>query len=71
MNFLYLQSAQQPAQKALREQLVSHPEYWRNHLYYRIFTDHKAQQLQQKLQQEWMNKLSEDQAAAYRELYLE
>ncbi|MFT4938878.1 MAG: serine/threonine protein kinase/Tfp pilus assembly protein PilF [Paraglaciecola sp.] len=71
MNFLYLQSAQQPAQSALREQLISHPQYWRNHLYYRIFSDDKTQQQQQKLQQEWMNKLSEEQADAYRELYLE
>lgn len=71
MNLLYLKSSQQDAKEALLEQLISHPKYWRNHLYYRVFNDDKSQLKQQKLQLDWMNKLTEDQAEAYRERYLE
>ncbi|GAA0853342.1 protein kinase domain-containing protein [Aliiglaciecola litoralis] len=71
MNLLFLKSSQPEAKKALREQLNLHPKYWRNHIYYRIYDDAKAQQKQQSLSQEWMMQLNEEQAKLYRERYFD
>lgn len=71
INLLYLQSSQEAAQAELREQLIAHPRHWRNHLYYRVFSDEKMQLQQRVLQHEWLNKLAENQVDAYREQYLE
>jgi tetratricopeptide (TPR) repeat protein len=70
MNLLFLKSSQDAALKSLRQQLIAHPKYWRNHLYYLAFDDEKAQLKQQELLQDWMLQLTEQQAKSYRELYL-
>jgi serine/threonine protein kinase len=70
MNLLFLKSSQDAALKSLRQQLIAHPKYWRNHLYYMAFDDEKAQLKQQELLQDWMLQLTEQQAKSYRELYL-
>jgi serine/threonine protein kinase len=70
MNLLFLQSSQGAAQKTLRDQLVAHPKYWRNHIYYQALSDEKSQLKQQALLKDWMLQLSEQQAKSYGELYL-
>ncbi|GAC35813.1 hypothetical protein GPSY_0171 [Paraglaciecola psychrophila 170] len=70
MNLLFLKSSQDTALTALREQLIAHPKYWRNHIYYQAFDDEKAQLKQLELLQDWMLQLTEQQAKSYRELYL-
>jgi hypothetical protein len=70
MNLLFLKASQEPARKLLRKQLIAHPKYWRNHIYYQVFDDEKAQLKQQELLQDWMLQLTEQQAKLYRELYL-
>jgi serine/threonine protein kinase len=70
MNLLFLKSSQDAALKALREQLIAHPKYWRNHIYYQAFDDEKAQLKQRELLQDWLLQLTEQQAKSYRELYL-
>jgi serine/threonine protein kinase/Tfp pilus assembly protein PilF len=70
MNLLFLKASQDPARKLLRKQLIAHPKYWRNHIYYQVFDDEKAQSKQQELLQDWMLQLTEQQAKLYRELYL-
>jgi serine/threonine protein kinase len=71
MNLLFLKSSQDDARQSLREQLVLHPKYWRNHLYYQVFDDQNAQLKQQTLLQNWIKQLTEEQAKLYQELYLE
>jgi hypothetical protein len=70
MNLLFLKSSQDAALTALREQLIAHPKYWRNHIYYQAFDDEKAQLKQRELLQDWLLQLTEQQAKSYRELYL-
>lgn len=70
MHLLYLQSAQEEARTALHRQLLSHPKYWRNHIYYQVFDDPKSQEKQQQLTTEWLNQLNEQQVKLYREHYL-
>ena len=70
MNLLFLKSSQDSARKSLREQLVTHPKHWRNHIYYRAFGDEKSQLKQKVLLQDWILQLNEQQANSYRELYL-
>lgn len=71
MHLLYLQAAQEEARAALHRQLLAHPKYWRNHIYYRVFDDPKSQDKQRQLNTEWLNQLTEEQAKLYREYYLE
>ena len=70
MNLLFLKSSQDAARKSLHEQLIAHPKYWRNHIYYQAFEDEKSQSKQKVLLQDWMLQLTEQQAKSYRELYL-
>lgn len=70
MNLLFLKSSQDAARKSLRKQLIIHPEYWRNHIYYKAFEDEESQLKQQDLLQSWILQLTEQQAKSYRELYL-
>ncbi|MGS2719572.1 protein kinase domain-containing protein [Paraglaciecola aestuariivivens] len=71
MHLLFLQSDDQAARQALHTQLLSHPKYWRNHLYYSVFDDQKSQLKLQQLQAEWFAKLNEQQAKRYQEQYFE
>ncbi|MFT6343959.1 MAG: serine/threonine protein kinase [Paraglaciecola sp.] len=71
MNLLFLKSSQDAARKLLHEQLIAHPKYWRNHIYYQAFEDEESQLKQKALLQDWMLQLTEQQAKSYRELYLE
>ncbi len=63
MHWLYLQNDT----KALKQQVETHPGYWRNHIYYQPLNESKAQQLTE----EWLAKLDESQAKQYQRTYLE
>ncbi|GAC16143.1 protein kinase domain-containing protein [Aliiglaciecola lipolytica] len=71
MDLLFIQAVDADSKRSLQQQLVSHPNYWRNHLYYTRLEGDQFQQKQQELQSEWLSQLNEQQADAYREHYLE
>jgi serine/threonine protein kinase len=71
IHLLYLQSSQEDARTALYRQLLSHPKYWRNHIYYQVFDDPKSQEKQQQLTTQWLEQLNEEQVKLYKEHYLE
>ncbi|MCW8109710.1 protein kinase [Alteromonas ponticola] len=51
----------------LKLQVETHPDYWRNHLYYRNLDEAKSQALTEK----WLSSLDETQARQYQRTYLE
>ncbi|MFA3793150.1 protein kinase [Aliiglaciecola sp. SL4] len=71
MNLLYIQARFGENKNSLKQQLVSHPNYWRNHLYYSQIEGKQAQQKYQELTEKWLSQLTEEQAQAYQEYYLE
>ncbi len=63
MHWLYLKNDED----GLKQQIETHPGYWRNHIFYQIVDESKAQQLTE----EWLSKLNENQTQQYQRTYLE
>ncbi|NMH61377.1 serine/threonine-protein kinase [Alteromonas ponticola] len=63
MQWLYLTDNKEQ----LKQQVETHPGYWRNHIYYQKLDQAKSQQLTQ----EWLSNLGEVQAQQYQRTYLE
>lgn len=68
----YLQAVQfndENARQQLRQMLQSHPEHWRNHLYYEIFNDHGSKRRAEQLKESLYQYLSESQIEVYQATY--
>lgn len=69
MNYLYIWAIKGEKLNSLKQQLVAHPNFWRNHLFYKLLPNEAEKQTQ--LQQEWLSQLTEKQRIFYQAHYIE
>lgn len=68
----YLQAVQfndQEAFEQLRRTLQNHPDYWRNHLYYEIFSDNDSKRRAEQLRERLYQYMNRQQLEVYQQTY--